>query len=278
MMKKIRSILELIRFGNIIIACITILLASNMIASTANILTCIMLVSFSMALGNIFNDLVDINIDRIAHQNRPLITQTVTKKEAKIILIICLVFIIISFYDLNHIARSSYTILLFPLLILYSLILKKIPFIGNIVVAFLLSFVFIFTEIVILGTYDQLIIPAFLAFGLSWIRELIKDISDYEGDLNNNVSTVPVYFGIQFSRYFTIFLIIIFSMAILIPYFINHYQLNYLISLIFLVEIPLYILVFLLLNKPIKTTYTRLTYLTKYIVIAGLIVLYITTI
>ena len=278
MMKKIRSILTLIRFSNIIIACITILLASYMITSTANILNCIILVSFSMALGNIFNDLVDIRIDRIVHPNRPLITQAITKKEAKIILIICLLFIIISCYDLNQIARYSYTIILLPLLILYSLILKKIPFIGNIVVAFLLAFVFIFTELVILGTYNQLIIPAFLGFGLSWIRELIKDISDYEGDRNNNISTVPVYFGIKFSRYFTIFLIIIFSIAMLMPYFMNYYQLNYLIPLIFLVEIPLYILVFLLLNKPRKTTYTRLTYLTKYIVIAGLIVLYITTI
>ena len=277
-MNKIQSILSLIRFGNIIIAGITILLASYMIASTTNILSCMFIVGFSMALGNIFNDLLDINIDKIIHNNRPLITQTITKKEAKILITICFIFILIFFGNLNDVARYVYIIILLPLLILYSLFLKKIPFIGNIVVAFLLGFVFIFTELVALGTYNQLIIPAFLAFGLSWIRELIKDISDYDGDYNSHINTVPVYFSITFSKYFTIFLIVFFSIAALMPYFIHYYRFNYLLSLIFLVEIPLYILVFLLLNKPTKTTYAKLTYLTKGIVINGLIVLYITTI
>ena len=40
-------------------------------------------------------------------------------------------------------------------------------------------------------------IPAWLAFGLSSIRELIKDIADVDGDKINGIMTFPVKFGIN---------------------------------------------------------------------------------
>tara|TARA_Y100000590_G_C15692175_1_gene1003816 strand:- start:554 stop:1390 length:837 start_codon:yes stop_codon:yes gene_type:complete len=278
MIKKIQSIIHLIRFGNIMIANLVILVSYYILGATNNIIPCMLFVSFSMGFGNILNDIIDMHTDSIAHSNRPLITGKITKKESQVLLIICFVFILVFFGSLNSISQYTYIIILFPLLVFYTSTFKKIPFLGNIVIAFLLAFVFIFTEMFIYGTYSQLVIPALLAFGLSWIRELIKDINDYDGDYKYNINTVPVYFGINFAKYFVISLILTFSIAILLPYFFSYYTINYFISLIFLIEIPLYILVFLLLNKPTKTTYTRLTYLTKYMVIAGLVVLYITTI
>ena len=165
--------------------------------------------------------------------------------------------------------------LIFPLLICYSLWIKKIPLLGNVAVALLLSLVFIFTELILKETWYQLLVPASLAFGLSVIRELIKDINDYIGDKKNKINTLPVYFGINYSNYFTVFLIIFFSISCLLPYYFHFYGFNYFITLVFLIEIPLYIVVFLLLNKPKETTYTKLADLTKYVIFNGLIVLYI---
>ena len=149
---------------------------------------------------------------------------------------------------------------------------------GNIVVALLLSFVFIFTELVLLESWTRLLIPACLAFGLSLIRELIKDLHDYQGDKKYGLHTLPVAIGINNTVYFIICISILFSIICFIPFLINIYGINYLISLIFLIEIPLFILVFLLLKKSSNTTYNSLAVLTKYMVINGLIVLYITTI
>ena len=70
---------------------------------------------------------------------------------------------------------------------------------------------------------------------IKFIREFIKDIQDYEGDKYYNIKTLPVRIGQQKSINITIFMIIVYCILILIPYFINYYQTNYLISLIILV-------------------------------------------
>ena len=45
--------------------------------------------------------------------------------------------------NLNYISQYTYIIILFTLLVFYSSTFKKIPFLVNIVIAFLLAFVFI---------------------------------------------------------------------------------------------------------------------------------------
>ena len=40
-----------------------------------------------------------------------------------------------------------------------------------------------------------MIIPSILAFGLTMLRELIKDIADIEGDKENNLKTLPIVIG-----------------------------------------------------------------------------------
>ena len=272
---KVINIFKLIRIGNIIFAILTVLLSSFILSETQGLLNCIVIIALSMAFGNMFNDLLDINIDKIAHPKRPLATGVITRTETKLYLIILFILLLIVSTNLNYIALKCFYMLIFPLLICYSLLIKKIPLLGNVAVALLLSLVFIFTELILQETWHQLLVPACLAFGLSIIRELIKDIDDYIGDKKNKINTLPVCFGINYSNYFAVFLIIFFSILCLLPYYLQFYGFNYFIALIFLVEIPLYIVVFLLLNKPKETTYTKLTDLTKYMTFNGLIVLYI---
>ncbi len=163
--------------------------------------------------------------------------------------------------------------LIIPLLFLYPLYLKKIPLLGNIVVAFLISSVFIFSECVVLKSYTILIIPSLLIFGLSLIREIIKDIHDYEGDKQYGVSTLCVLLGRANTILITSILIIIFMVFLLWPYFSGYYDSNYLLSLIILIEIPLVIVVFLLNKNPNKKTFMQLAVITKYMSFLGLIVL-----
>ena len=117
--------------------------------------------------------------------------------------------------------------------------------------------------------------PACLVFGLSFIRELIKDIHDYEGDKQHNIKTLPVKIGQKKSINITILLIVLFCVLALVPYFTNFYQKIYLISLIILVEIPLIILVSLLLKNPNKLMLNKISSITKIISLSGLLVILI---
>ena len=159
--------------------------------------------------------------------------------------------------------------------ICYNIYFKGVPILGNIVVSLLLSSVFIFTETVFFSKTNIMLIPACLVFGLSFIREFLKDIQDYDGDKYYHIKTLPVRIGQIQSINIAILMIIVFCISILIPYFINYYQKNYLISLIILVEIPLILLVSLLLRNPNKLMLRKVSIITKIISLFGLLVILI---
>ena len=69
-----------------------------------------------------------------------------------------------------------------PLIIFYTPLFKNVPFIGNIIIAFILSMVFIVSAMYLEGDLFQITPPAILAFLLMLIREVVKDVADYEGD------------------------------------------------------------------------------------------------
>tara|TARA_B100000686_G_C16163364_1_gene652650 strand:- start:47 stop:628 length:582 start_codon:yes stop_codon:yes gene_type:complete len=176
---------------------------------------------------------------------------------------------------INEIAQKMLYIGIIPPLYLYSIFFKKIPLINNLIIAYLLAMVFIFNEIVFVNSFTFLLLPALLAFGLSLIRELIKDLDDYNGDKQFNIYTIPVILGLTNARYLVIIWIIIFQCLCIIPYYLNILSYKYLISLIFLVEIPLCFVLSLLFNKPTKMTFSKLVVYTKWITCGGLVVIFL---
>ena len=81
-----------------------------------------------------------------------------------------------------------------PLIIIYSLRLKGTPLLGNITVAVILGLTFIFCGLAF-NKLGPMVIPAILAFGLTLVRELIKDIADVEGDNSAGLKTLPLVIG-----------------------------------------------------------------------------------
>ena len=63
--------------------------------------------------------------------------------------------------------------------------------------AFYLSLDFLFIEITLQGFIDVMVFPAIFAFGVSLIREVIKDIEDFKGDKKAGLQTLPIYIGIK---------------------------------------------------------------------------------
>ena len=68
-----------------------------------------------------------------------------------------------------------------PLLFLYNAKIKNYPLIGNIIVSIIIGLSFIYAGVVF-ENVKPLIVPSLLAFGLTLIREVVKDIADFKGD------------------------------------------------------------------------------------------------
>lgn len=83
---------------------------------------------------------------------------------------------------------------------LYTPIFKKITFIKNIIVSFIISQSIIVGCLVADGNF-KLIIPCLIyLFNLIMWQEIILDINDIDGDKKNNIITIPVKYGYKMAN------------------------------------------------------------------------------
>ena len=274
-MNNIKNIFSLIRGYNIILSGIAVLISSYLLESLLlyKTLEVSIVVMSTMALGNIMNDFLDIESDKINHPNRVLVNNRMATNDAMIlfslIVIILLYFsIYISFKGLLFLY-----LLILPLLFSYNLYLKKIPVIGNLIVSLLLGSVFLFTELSILNSINILLIPFFLVSVFSFVREMIKDMQDYTGDKRAGMYTLPIIVGKKNMNYIIFYSILILITVLLFPFIFWGYNFKYLLLLIIFIEIPLIYSLILLIKYPSKKTYGLLADLLKVLTLGGLIII-----
>jgi len=197
-----------------------------------------LITQLTMMNSMVINDLFDLKIDLINNNNRPLVNKEISIKEAQCLYISTNVVISILsglfFYE-KHFYKFIYTINL--ILFLYTPYLKKILFIKNITCASVVSSTLVLTSkslllnnIMIASQNTQHInlidITSIFLFLSSLYIELLLDVKDIQGDKENNIVTIPNYFGIKKTYHF---LIILFSGNVLyhsnIFYKSNNYKL-----------------------------------------------------
>ena len=275
---KIIYYLKLIRIQNIAIACMTVLLTAYLIDNynAYNIMKCMLLILLSMSFGNIMNDIVDFKIDQINQPKRVINQNFVSIYEAKIL---CFIFLIGSFFSsflLNDINAQLFFYIILIILITYNLFFKKIAIIGNLLIAVLLSSVFLFSELVLTGNITSMFLPSFLAFYLSFIRENIKDLHDFKGDYLLGMKTLPAICGIKTSSYLISFFILVAIILFTMPFIYQIYGWKYFVLLILFIEIPLIYSLFLLLYFQTIKRFKQLVHLYKALTILGLFVIFAT--
>ena len=163
------------------------------------------------------------------------------------------------------------------MLVFYNAKLKNYPIIGNVVVAFILGLSFIYAGSVF-NNIEPLIVPSFLAFGLTLIREIVKDIADIKGDQAIGSKTLPIVWGKIKSIKLCAFFSLILGVSAFMLFIIGYYNFYYGLFLIMTVEIPLGVVVISLLNKPTIETAKRGSKLLKICTLGGLFSIYIGTI
>ncbi|MBS7253774.1 geranylgeranylglycerol-phosphate geranylgeranyltransferase [Flavobacterium branchiicola] len=166
------------------------------------------------AAGYVVNDIFDVATDSINKPNKVLIGKGISETRAyNIYFGLNITGVAIGFYLSNVILKPSFAsifILIASLLYFYSTSLKQIMILGNFIIALLLAF-----SVIIIGIFDLfpatvqenqaqmasffsiLIDYALFAFMINFIREIVKDIEDVNGDYNQGMNTLPIAIGIS---------------------------------------------------------------------------------
>ncbi len=276
-MNKIFAAGQLLRPLNIFQSTIAVFITAALFSDFPNISTIILaaiVIGAFLAGGNAVNDYFDYATDRTNRPDRPLPSGTLLKREVIFISIFCFSTGIIAYIPIATKLATIILLINLVLLILYTPLLKPTLFLGNFVVCYLLGSTFLFTA-EIFGNYKIGIIPGLLAFFFNLVRELIKDIEDMKGDGETGVKTLPVKLGMRISRQIAFFLLVLIIAFCLVPYTFNIYGFYYLIAVIISVEIPLFFVLYLLLNSREKRDFSRISKIMKLLVFCGLFSIYL---
>ena len=228
--------------------------------------------SLIAAGANAINDVFDLNIDRINKPQRPLPSGRVPVASARI-------FAWFLFITGCGIAALIHPVCLGVALIcsfwlyLYSWRLKGTVLWGNFSVAFISGLAFVYGGLAV-SRWKQALVVGIFAFFYHFAREMIKDMEDVEGDVENNAITFPVRHGIRPTQIVASILIFILIGLTLLPYQLGIFNRIYLIIVLLGVDLVLIGVVVLLWAFPRPENWGRLSVLMKADMLMGLIAVY----
>ncbi len=277
MYDKILSIIKISRPLNVLIIFLTVIVA-GFICSSSNVMSLPTLfaavsASFIGAAGYIINDYFDIKIDQVNRPDRPL-----TKGELKIstALICYLLFSIGGLLLAVKINFTSFLIALLTIILLfiYSYKIKSIIILGNIFVALLTGLTFIYGGASV-RNISFAVIPALFALLINFIREIVKDMEDVEGDIKNGIETFPYKFGFSFTKNFIVLVTFILILFTSYPYIFKLYTIEYFIIVMSVVNpVLIYFLVSIYKNDSLSNL-NKLSFILKLDMIFGLSAIYL---
>ena len=268
--------IKLLRPLNVFTSGFAMVIGSGILGTLNNTGTLLLVMAVVMCFAgaaNALNDVVDYEIDKINRPMRPLPSGFVKKRTALLISILLFSMGTLACLELSEAAKVIGIVIALPFMVLYSKYLKGMPLIGNMIVAFILGLSFLFCGAAF-NNMSPMWIPMILAFGLTLVRELVKDIADMEGDQSAGLKTFPIIAGIEKSIQLSIFLSACIGVGAFIPYLYGTYGIWYGILLILGVEIPLGVVVVSLLNNPGISSATHGARILKFSTLIGLIAIY----
>ena len=228
------------------------------------------LLSFSTvciaAGGYIINDYFDIKIDLINKPQRVVIGRYLKRRVAigthQLLNIIgCLIGLYLSrwVFVIDVVSVS--------LLWFYSAKFKRQPLIGNVVISLLTALSFIVLAIYYRQNAQMLLIYALFSFGISLIREVIKDMQDIRGDARFGCRTLPIVWGLRRTKYLLYVLIASFIATLfLIADSLNNQRLTIIFALLLL---PLAFFTYRLVLADTRRDFGYLSTLCKLIMLMG---------
>lgn len=277
MKEKIIAAFKIIRPINAVIAFVSVIVAAFFCSPEEIAWFSVLLASFAAAFtlsaGNIINDIYDLGIDKVNRPERPLPSGKISKNSALILYFLLIAASLILSWFINLYAFII-VIIATILLVLYSKFLKRVLFVGNILVALLTGLVFIFGGVAVRNP-SAAIIPALFAFLINFIREIVKDMQDVDGDKNAGVNTFPIRYGFQKSKILILLITFTLILYTLYPFVARLYKIEYFIIVMIIVNpILVFSLKILFKDRSIKNL-NMISNLLKLSMVFGLIAIYL---
>ena len=273
----INAIIKISRPVNFFITFFAVIIAA-LISSKNNfidkeIIFAALAMAFACSAGNIYNDIVDIEIDKINKPGRILPKGIISILSAKILYgIFIIVSLGLAFY--NGIDSFLCLVTINFILVFYSTFFKKVILLGNLIVSLLTASALIYGAMIAGNIYAG-IIPALFAFFTNFIREIIKDMEDVHGDNINDVKTFPQVYGTK-KTYSLILRSTIFLMLFtFVPFIYKIYNIEFFIIIMAIVN-PLFVFMLKILYKSQNLdVLKKASGIVKLTMIIGLIAIYI---
>lgn len=239
----VRNILNLIRWKNILMIVLAQCLIKftffepfgvNMSLTNIEFLMLVLATICIASAGNIINDIYDVETDFINRPDKLIIGKSISEKTAyNLFISLNVLGVGIGYYVSHAIGKSelfSIFVIISALLYVYASFLKQSFLIGNIIVSALVAF-----SIIIVGIFELipnltssnqdiqftffkiLIDYALLAFIINLLREIAKDIEDFDGDLKTGMHTLPIVIGKDYAIK-VLFILSIIPLVLIIVY------------------------------------------------------------
>lgn len=272
MNKRILSVIKISRPLNILIVFLTVIVAGFICSYNNEIplktILAAVSASFIAAAGYIINDFFDIKIDKVNRPDRPLVTGALSPKSA---LVYYTTFSLLGMFfaiSINFIAVII-AVLTILLLLIYSYKFKSVTLLGNFTVAVLTGLTFIYGGISV-KNISFAIIPALFALLINFIREIVKDMEDLNGDIKNGIETFPSKFGFSSAKNFLFIITILLILFTCYPFILRLYKIEYFIIVMSIVNpILVYVLVSIYKNDSVSNL-NKLSFILKLDMIFGL--------
>ncbi len=215
-MKKIWAFFRLVRWPNLLITALMMCLVHYCLVPSGSAVMFTLLV-ISMVLvqagGYVINDIFDKDIDAINKPDKQIVGKDFTERQCHIFyIILTIIGLCCALADTKIFACM---VLLACLLYSYSRRYKKKLVIGNLIVSLSVAFaVFVpwLYEMLYISQHELLLVTmkplmqvslrlvliyTAFAFIMTFIREIVKDMEDVEGDGRSNCRTIPIAWGIK---------------------------------------------------------------------------------
>ena len=310
----VASILRVVRIKNLLIVVVTQYLirffivqplllqkGMNLQLSEIHFLFLVLSTVFITAAGYVINDYFDTKTDLINRPETVVVGRTIPRRTAIILHwilnVLGVMFGVIVSFGISKPFLSLVFLFIPGMLWFYSTTYKRQFLIGNIIVSALTALVplmvLLFELPKLYEAYWQILIftpstfnnvvywvggYAIFAFLLTLFREIVKDVEDFEGDIEFGRNTLPVVMGVKNTKMVTAG-IILFTIVLLTYLF--GAKLNFLPSgefdyisllyLLFALVIPMFFLLAKILLADTKKEYHTVSTLSKLVMLSGIL-------
>jgi len=241
------------------------------------------------AAGYVINDIYDIETDLINKPEKVVIGKVISKKVAyNLYIILNVTGVFIGFYISYAIGKNEFFaifVVISALLYVYASYLKQTFLLGNITISILVALsvliVGIFELIPAMTNQNQGILLVFFrillnyalfAFMINLIREIAKDLEDFDGDYKTGMHTLPIVIGRK--RATTLLFVTCLIPLVAIIYYVNNTLYKQPVAVIYyliFIIAPLIYLCILIFNAKTKREFHTISNVLKFVMLLGML-------